>query len=246
MSSVTTISSSILNSLSRFSFQKNVCSRSFSLHHQVSGRKRFYKTVDILPIESSSSTTTMNIELISSNSNQNKSLSKIMYGITLDGRTLKTPARNPMVFANPLLAATIAAEWDAQTDDRKGIQPSTMPFMQLAATAIDNLQFDPLPAQSTCLSFLPTDCALFWTKEDIGLYKQQKEKFEPLLTWLNEWLSIELLVAEGMTMRLSHPVETTRKMKVLIDSLDPYSLACLQCATMECKSVVLALALLLG
>jgi len=218
----------------RFSFQKNIYNRSFSLHHQVSGRKRFYKTVDIIPINKSSQ------------ENTNNNSSSIMYGITLDGRILKTPARNPMVFANSLLASTIAAEWDAQTDDRKGIQPSTMPFMQLAATAIDNLQFDPLPAQSTCLSFLPTDCALFWTKEDIGLYKQQKEKFQPLLSWLNEWLSIELLVAEGMTMRLSHPVDTTRKIKVLIESLDPYSLACLQCATMECKSVVLALALLLG
>lgn len=210
--------------------------RSFSLHHQVSGRKRFYKNVDVVRVETS----------IDSGKTNSGSSSSSMYGITLDGRTLKTPARNPLVFSNYLLAASVASEWDAQTDDRRGIQPSTMPFMQLAATAVDNLQFDPLPAQSTCLSFLPTDCALFWTREDSGLYKKQEEKFKPLLSWLNEWLSVELLVAEGMTMRLSHPPETIRKMRAAVESLDPHSLACLQCATMECKSVVLALALLLG
>lgn len=225
-----------------YSALQNISKRFFSLHHQVSGRKRFYKSVDIIQIENAS-TKDIASSLVFNSSSE---VPSVLYGITLDGKTLKTPARNPMIFKNYLLASTIAAEWDAQTDNRHGIQPSTMPFMQLAATAIDNLQFDPLPAQATCLSFLPTDCALFWTKEDVGLYKQQQEKFQPLLNWLNEWLKIELLVAVGMTMRLSHPAGTTRKMKVLIDSLDPYSLACLQCATMECKSVVLALALLLG
>lgn len=182
--------------------------RNLSLHHQISGRKRFYKKVDVIRIEGKD-----DIKDISGKN------SSTLYGITLDGKTLKTPARNHLVFNNYLLAALVASEWDAQTDTRKGIQPSTMPFMQLASTAIDNLQFDPSPAQSTCLSFLPTDCSLFWTKEDSGLYKKQEEKFRPILSWLNELFSIELLVAEGMTMRLAHPAETTRKVKAIIDAL---------------------------
>ena len=175
-----------------------VRTRNFSIHHQIAGRKRFYKVVDIVEI-----------------SKDNKKL----YGITLDGKSLKTPARNQLLFENQALAICIANEWDSQTNKKLGIQPQTMPFMSIASTAIDNLAFDPLPAQTTCLSFLPTDSLLFWTAEDKYLLTKQKDEFDPIIKWFEKSFHLELNTSMIMTSRIQHSEKTTLTVKKLIDNL---------------------------
>src|SRR5579884_903042 len=56
------------------------------------------------------------------------------WGVALDERPVRTPARNPLVVPTEALAAALAAEWDAQQGE---IRPATMPLTRLAATAID-------------------------------------------------------------------------------------------------------------
>ncbi len=57
------------------------------------------------------------------------------YGIALDGRMVKTPARKVLVAPTRALATAIAAEWEFQ--DAKLVRPFTMPLMALTSTAID-------------------------------------------------------------------------------------------------------------
>ena len=45
---------------------------------------------------------------------------------------------------------------------------------------------------------------------------------------------------------MTHPAEVDAKIGALIDSLDAFELAFLQAATLECKSVLMAVALLTG
>ena len=54
------------------------------------------------------------------------------WGIALDGRPMRTPARHELVVPSAALAEAIAAEWDAQQDE---IRPAMMPLTRLAATA---------------------------------------------------------------------------------------------------------------
>jgi chaperone required for assembly of F1-ATPase len=126
------------------------------------------------------------------------------YQIYLDGRLLRTPARNQMQFPNKEMAMAVAMEWDAQTDRKKGIQPATMPMMTLVATAIDQIApgiykskrswsgccnvatifcvIDPTHVRNTVLSYFPTDTSLFWTTtSDRILLKKQRQHFEPVL-----------------------------------------------------------------
>src|SRR5271163_2649422 len=56
------------------------------------------------------------------------------WGVVLDGRPLRTPAKRELRLPSERLAAAIAGEWDAQDPD---IRPETMPLTRLAATAID-------------------------------------------------------------------------------------------------------------
>ena len=173
-----------------------------SVHQQIAGRQRFYKKVEVAA---------------SLDAQGNK-----QYGILLDGRSLKTPARNALYFQNYYIAAIVAAEWDGQSDKRKGIQPATMPFMSIASTTIDNISLDSLHARNTCLSFLPTDSALFWTSEDNLLYKKQESSFQPIIDWLEKEFNTKLFTSDNMTIRLNHPEESTRKMRAIVDSLVRY------------------------
>jgi len=56
------------------------------------------------------------------------------FGIALDGRSVKTPLKAPLVLPNRALAEAVAAEWNAQIEV---INPQVMPLTKLANTAID-------------------------------------------------------------------------------------------------------------
>jgi chaperone required for assembly of F1-ATPase len=136
-----------------------------NVHQTIAGRQRFYKTVDVVPVLDTNGIPTDE------------------YKILLDNRTLRTPAGNNLHFPNIGLALTIAAEWDAQkAGNSKGIQPATMPMMTLAATAIDQILPNGYQVKKTCLSYLPTDTALFLTAEsDRILLRKQRQHFQPIL-----------------------------------------------------------------
>ena len=194
----------------------------------IAGRRRFYKFVDVKhhPPEGHGE--------------------RDIYGVLLDGRNLKTVQMNPMLVPSEQLAWAIAAEWDAQDNGVRGLQPATMPLTTLASTAIDQLSVDPSLARTTVLSFLPTDSALFYTTEgDRVLLAKQKELLVPIVAFVEKELGVEFATTTAMSFRLQHPEDTTRTITYLVHSLDPHTLACLQTATMECKSLIMGMAYVL-
>lgn len=197
-----------------------------AVHQKIAGRQRFYKHVDVKIVP---------------DDKQNQNL----YEVTLDGKTLKTPGRNQLLLPNYSIAAAIAAEWDSQSDRNKGIQPVSMPLMSIASTAIDQIQDNPSHARETCFKYLPTDTALYLTKEDDRLLlKKQRQHLQPIVKWLSKKLDIELKLKHDMYGRINHPEITKQKIINVIHQLDHFALTCLQGATMECKSVLLGIAYL--
>lgn len=190
-------------------------------HQQIAGRKRFYKQVGVK--ESSSNS----------------------FQITLDGRMLRTPARKLLTLPNIEIALAIALEWDAQTDPKRGIVPATMPMMTIASTAIDQIESNPDMPRTICLSYIPTDTALFLgDPREKKLIKAQKSSFNPIISWLAKEFKIELKTSQTLNGRIAHPEQTVLRLTRILESLDHFTLACLQRLTMECKSLVLALAIL--
>ena len=121
-----------------------------------------------------------------------------------------------------------------------------MPLMILASTAIDTISADPEVAIRTCLGFLPTDSALFWTtEEDRILLKKQRMAYEPLLRWARRELRMDLPVSNQMIGKLSIPEETLNTARNILERLDEFELASLQCAVMNSKSLLIGLALVL-
>jgi ATP synthase mitochondrial F1 complex assembly factor 2 len=192
-------------------------------HERMSGLKRFYKTVDVTEVVDKPG----------------------FYNVRLDGKLLKSPAKSAFDLPNRSIALVIATEWDAQTNPIAGIQPSSMPFMILASTAVDQIIPDSEFVQKTCLSYLPTDTALFFSDEtDRVLQKKQKQAFEPLIAWLNSNFDLDVKASYNSFNKIKHSDNTITKVKTLIESMDPFTLSCLQSLTMECKSLVMALGLL--
>lgn len=203
------------------------------IHTPIAGRSRFYKIVSVRPVESDGCTESE------------------AYEITLDGRALKTPARRPMHFSNKFLAQAVALEWDAQglesNEDGEafGIQPTTMPLMSLTATWLDQTSNHPDIVIKNMLRFLNTDtCCFYADSEQRALVRRQKQKFGRILQWLEEEWGIKLNTTDTL-FKVAHPPEAISKLKALLAALDPEALTALQSATMESKSLLLSLALIL-
>lgn len=189
------------------------------VHTSIAGRTRFYKNVGVTPTDNGT------------------------FLVSLDGRALKTPARKPLELPTFELAMCIAAEWDAQTDVRKGLEPASMPLMTLVSTAIDQVQVDPHITINNCMGFLPTDAALFYTsEEDRILLSKQRQHLTPVVRWTQKVFGVELDTTSAIVARLRHSPESTSRIEGVLNKMDHFTLACLQCATMESKSLVLGLA----
>lgn len=134
----------------------------------------------------------------------------------MDGRKLKSPGRNEFHLPNLELATAIAAEWDAQTDSLRGIQPVTMPLMSLAATAVNQILPDPEFVQQTCMGYLRTDTSLYFTsEEDRILLKKQKTHFNPIHRFLKGALGLSSPIAISQNSLGRCPVSEEAQMKVL-------------------------------
>ena len=204
---------------------------------QIAGKQRFYKEVGVIELADEDVSKAMDNRV----TEWICKLSKKCYCVTLDGRKLRTPGRHPMVIPSLDLAWGIANEWDAQVDKNRGIQPASMPLMSLFSTAIDQIAVSPDHARSTVLSYLPTDSALFFTDpDDRILLEKQNEILRPVLQWMREEMELDFNTTDQMTLRLEQSPEVSAKVEAIVHMLDPFSLACLQCITMESKSIVLS------
>jgi len=76
------------------------------------------------------------------------------FGVTLDGRILKTPMGKTLAVPSETLAYAIAAEWNGQD---KYLKPTDMPLMTLACTALDQAADHAHVYREQALRFLPTD-----------------------------------------------------------------------------------------
>jgi chaperone required for assembly of F1-ATPase len=166
----------------------------------------------------------------------------LSFGVTLDNRPLRTPAKRDLLVPTAGLAAAIAAEWDAQHPD---IVPATMPLTRLAATALDRTahQRDEIVAETA--NYAGTDLVCYRADHQPALAARQHEAWQPLLDWAEGRYGARLEVTAGI-------MPKTQKMAVLnafaaaVAAYDDFRLTGLHTATAACGSLVIALALMEG
>jgi len=180
------------------------------------------------------------------------------YGITLDGRAVKTPLGQSLSVPSEMLAWAIAAEWDAQKDY---LQVSQMPLMTLACTALDQTSPAPDIVQEQALKYLLTDTICYWADptEDRILHRKQQQAWDGIHNHceniFGDKAAIALGTNEGLlmsrvrdnkTVGLPHPENVVVGAKKIVESLDAWHLTALSSVTQGSKSLLVALATLTG
>src|SRR4051812_27464439 len=99
------------------------------------------------------------------------------WGVALDGRPMRTPAKNAMTLPSEALATAIAAEWDAQHDE---IRPYTMPLTRLAATAIDRTAHQHDAVVNEVANYAGTDLVCYRAEPPPALAARQAPMWQPL------------------------------------------------------------------
>jgi len=180
------------------------------------------------------------------------------YGVTLDGRKVSTPMGKILAVPSETLAYMIAAEWDSQT---KELQPSNMPLMTLACTALDQAAHQPQFYRDTALMYLPTDTTCFWADptEDRLLHRRQQQSWKGLHDFCTERLGgaspVTAFGMEGMLMSrkrgdekprsgLPHPESLVEAATSWTHSLDAWQLVALNSIATQAKSFLIAFAML--
>ena len=88
------------------------------------------------------------------------------WAVRLDGKVLRSPGKLDLDLPTASLARAIAAEWDAQ---EKEVKPSSMPLMQLAATAIDRVAPERARIVAEVAGYAGTDLVCYRAEEPPAL-----------------------------------------------------------------------------
>jgi chaperone required for assembly of F1-ATPase len=164
------------------------------------------------------------------------------FRILLDGRPVKTPAKNMLALPTRALADAIAAEWAGQGED---INPVSMPFLRLADTVIDGVAPNRAAVIDAVLRFGENDLLCYRAHQPPELVKLQSEGWDPVLAWARRRYGVEFVVVEGFT-HADQPPATLTAFRAALDTVDSFSLAALHVVASISGSVVLALALAEG
>jgi chaperone required for assembly of F1-ATPase len=179
--------------------------------------KRFYKDVSIAPADGG-------------------------FCVRLDGKPVKTPARNTLLLPTDRLAMAIAQEWRVQGDT---ITATSMPLLRLANTVIDGVVQHRDDVIAAMLRFGENDLLCYRAHQPLELVMRQCTGWDPLLDWVRMRHGAAMRVAEG----LGHVDQTPDALLALRQALeehDAFTLGGLHVIASITGSLVLALAVAEG
>jgi chaperone required for assembly of F1-ATPase len=117
------------------------------------------------------------------------------YTVLLDGRTVKTPLKAPLVMPTRAMAQAVADEWQAQVGL---VRPGTMPVTRSANSAIDKVatQFDAVVG--LIAAYGGSDLLCYRAAFPPALIARQADAWDPLLVWAATALGAPLVATTGV------------------------------------------------
>lgn len=160
------------------------------------------------------------------------------FGIELDGKALKSPAKAPLILPSRTLAEAVASEWQSQEDR---VVPDTMPMMSFVSTAIDRVvpQHQAVAAEIT--AFAGSDLLCYRAEHPPELAAEQTEKWQPVLDWAQVRFDVLFVTTCGV-MPVSQNNATLMVLGRHVAGYDSFRLTGLHALTTIYGSMVLALA----
>jgi chaperone required for assembly of F1-ATPase len=162
------------------------------------------------------------------------------WGIRLDGRPVRTPARAPLVVPTEKLAQAIAEEWRAAEDK---VDPRAMPLTGLANAAIDQVAPDRQAFAAGLARYAEADLACYRAEGLGALVERQEESWDMLLAWARRRYDVDFATTTGLTHVAQAPA-TVEQLSHAVAALDSFRLAGLSPLVTIGGSLVGALAVL--
>lgn len=164
------------------------------------------------------------------------------FGVFLDGRALKTPAKNALSLPTMAAAQIIAAEWDAQIEE---IKPNTMPLTRLVNVAIDRTPNTRQEIAAEIKKYASTDLLVYRVKAPEKLARAQADAWDNMLEWARQSLGIDMAINND-SLELVQTKETLEKVYETAIKLDDLRLTILGFLVPLTGSAILGFALLHG
>ena len=164
------------------------------------------------------------------------------FGIRLDGRPVRTPAKRPLTLPTRALAEAVAAEWAAQRDR---LDPTAMPVTRAANAAIDRVAPHRAEVVRTIAAYGETDLLCHRAASPRELAERQRLAWDPLLDWAAEALGARLTPVAGL-MPAAQDAGALAALTAHVAGRDPFTLNALGDLVSLSGSLVLGLAVLEG
>ncbi len=160
------------------------------------------------------------------------------YTVTLDGRSVKTPAKAALVVPTLALAEAIAAEWQAQ---EQVVDPQAMPFTRSANSAIDKVAPQFAEVAEIVAAYGDSDLLCYRAEAPASLVAQQAAAWDPLLAWSAEVLGAPLATRAGIRHE-SQPADSLAALARAVGAQSPFELTALHDLVALSGSLVIGLA----
>lgn len=161
------------------------------------------------------------------------------YAILLDGRPVKTPAKQALAVPTQPAATLLATEWDGQ---KEHVNPLKMPYTRLVNTAIDGIGNAIDPVFDDIVNFAGTDLVCYRAGNPQSLVEMQTQNWDPVLDWASSTLGANFITAVGII----HRQQPERAIDAFSAGLSrhrtPLKLASLHTVTTLTGSALIALA----
>lgn len=160
------------------------------------------------------------------------------FAVLLDGRPVRTPAKNDLVLPRERLAVLAAEEW-AEQGER--IDPATMPLTKLCNTAIDRVRDREGEIAAEIAQYASSDLVCYRAERPPKLVELQAKAWNPVLDWAERELAAAFVVATGL-MPVAQPSESVAKVREFLENYDCFALCALHNMTTLTGSALMTLA----
>ncbi len=160
--------------------------------------------------------------------------------ILLDGRKLKTPAKNDLVLPNAAAAEIIAAEWRNQGEI---IDTNSMPITRLVNVAIDRTPLTRAAIVEEIRKYASSDLLCYRTSSPAALYQSQCELWDIEIEWFKSRFDIAFIIKND-SLELFQTETTLNSIAKIAENLEDLNLTIFVFLTTLTGSVILALAML--
>ena len=164
------------------------------------------------------------------------------YSVALDGRQIKTPAKQDFIAPTRALGEAVAQEWREQSER---MNPKAMPQTRYVNSVIDGIAPQRAAVVGTVAAYGGSDLLCYRAEHPEELIARQAERWDPMLTWAVETYNAPLILTAGI-MPVSQPEPSLKRLAAAVDTHNDFALAGLHDLVSISGSLVLGLAVSAG